>query len=130
MQSDPPCKKRAQPNASSDKKEWTNGAGRGATARRNRSLTNKRHTPQPDPTTEKMIYTAKPEPSNVGQFMSEDGESAMETYERVESEVKDQSSRFLVKDRNFSRQYAHLYAERLWTARPKLIEAAKSKWGK
>ena len=80
--------------------------------------------------TGKMIYTAKPEPSNVGQFMSENGESAMETYERLESEVNDQSSRFLVKDRNFNRQYAHLYAERLWTARPKLIEAAKSKWGK
>ena len=78
-----------------------------------------------------MIYTAKPEPSNVGQFMSaEDGESAMETYERVESEVTDESSRFLVKDRNFNRQYAHLYAERLWTARPKLIEAARSKWGR
>ncbi|KAK7113051.1 DNA polymerase delta subunit 2-like [Littorina saxatilis] len=75
-----------------------------------------------------MIYTGKPEASNVGQFMSEGGEEAMETYERVECEVTDQSSRFLVKKRDFGRQYAHLYAERLWTSRPKLIKAAKAKW--
>lgn len=80
-----------------------------------------------------MIYTAKPEPSNVGQLMSVSSVlsemSASENFERAESEWKDQSSRFLVKDRNFSRQYAHLYAERLWSARPKLSEAAKAKWG-
>ncbi|XP_076458438.1 DNA polymerase delta subunit 2-like [Babylonia areolata] len=75
-----------------------------------------------------MIYTGKPEPTNVGQFMTEETNPTGETYERVESEFDDHSSRFLVKDRNFGRQYAHLYAERLWTARPKLIEAARSKW--
>ncbi|KAL8585414.1 hypothetical protein ACOMHN_046657 [Nucella lapillus] len=75
-----------------------------------------------------MIYTGKPEPTNVGQFITDEATSTGGTYERVESEYSDQSSRFLVKDRNFSRQYAHLYAERLWTARPKLIKAAKAKW--
>lgn len=81
-----------------------------------------------------MIYTAKPEPSisNVGQFMTGGDETVVapesDTFERVDCVTKDQSSRFVVKDRNFSRQYAHLYAERLWAVRPKLIEAAKSKW--
>lgn len=75
-----------------------------------------------------MIYTSKTQPASVGQFMSENADTATETYERVNSVVDDKSARFLVKDRNFGRQYAHLYAERLWTARPKLIEAARAKW--
>ncbi|KAL5019253.1 hypothetical protein ScPMuIL_004975 [Solemya velum] len=39
------------------------------------------------------------------------------------------SEKFLIKDRSFSRQYCHLYAERLWTMRPGLERSAKSQWG-
>lgn len=76
-----------------------------------------------------MMYTDKTEPTGVGQFMSEDTDTTIETYERVHCGVDDKSSRFLVKDRSFGRQYAHLYAERLWTARPRVKEAATAKWG-
>lgn len=39
------------------------------------------------------------------------------------------SERFLLKDRNFEVQYAHLYAERLGTMRKMLIKAAENHWG-
>lgn len=78
---------------------------------------------------DKMIYTSKPVPTNVGQFLSEVDGTETKTFERVSSVIEDKSVRFRVQDRNFNRQYAHLYAERLWTTRPKLMEAARAKWG-
>ncbi|PVD38170.1 hypothetical protein C0Q70_00781 [Pomacea canaliculata] len=75
-----------------------------------------------------MIYTSKPVPTNVGQFLSEVDGTETKTFERVSSVIEDKSVRFRVQDRNFHRQYAHLYAERLWTTRPKLMEAARAKW--
>ncbi|KAK7002588.1 DNA polymerase delta subunit 2, partial [Biomphalaria glabrata] len=38
-------------------------------------------------------------------------------------------NKYIVKERSFSRQYAHLYAERLMTMRKHLSKAAINKWG-
>lgn len=51
------------------------------------------------------------------------------TFERPSSKYENLSSRFFQKDRNFRRQYAHLYAERLCSMYPRLTETAKRKWG-
>ena len=40
------------------------------------------------------------------------------------------SDRFLLTNRNFEVQYAHLYAERLGTMRKMLVKAAENHWGK
>ncbi|XP_052701812.1 DNA polymerase delta subunit 2-like [Crassostrea angulata] len=50
--------------------------------------------------------------------------------ERQSGNFSDCSDRFLLKDKTFSRQYAHLYAERLWEVRPKVEASARKKWGK
>ena len=75
-----------------------------------------------------MQFSESPEPAGVGGFLSEASESA-ETLSRKSCKFLDKSDRFRLKDRNFLRQYAHLYSERLMTMRPKLTEAAKNKWG-
>ena len=49
--------------------------------------------------------------------------------ERQAGNFSDCSERFLLKNKSFSRQYAHLYAERLWEMRPQVVESAKEKWG-
>lgn len=51
------------------------------------------------------------------------------TCERQSGKFSDCSDRFLLKDKSFSRQYAHLYAERLWEVRPKVEASAREKWG-
>ena len=51
------------------------------------------------------------------------------SFQRPSSKYENLSSRFVLKDRNFQRQYAHLYAERLKIMLPVLTEAAKRKWG-
>ena len=78
----------------------------------------------------KMLYTTTPAPVNVGKLLSEpsDGEAAFFTRDTVKYE--DHSERFKLKDRQFQRQYAHIYAERLLSFRPKLIQTAENKWGK
>jgi hypothetical protein len=38
------------------------------------------------------------------------------------------SNQFLLNERNFQRQYAHIYSSRLWTLRKNLIAAANKKW--
>ncbi|ESO89002.1 hypothetical protein LOTGIDRAFT_106607 [Lottia gigantea] len=57
-------------------------------------------------------------------------ENETATYSRSNSSnFQDHNERFKLKGRSFSRQYAHLYSERLLTMKPKLIKAAKEKWG-
>uniref|UniRef100_A0AAV2MRY9 DNA polymerase delta subunit 2 n=1 Tax=Knipowitschia caucasica TaxID=637954 RepID=A0AAV2MRY9_KNICA len=51
------------------------------------------------------------------------------SYERVSPAFTLCSERFTVGARNFSRQYAHIYAARLMEMRPLLIERAQKKWG-
>ncbi|XP_072029606.1 DNA polymerase delta subunit 2-like [Amphiura filiformis] len=57
--------------------------------------------------------------------MEEDGV----LFQRPASKYENLSSRFLLKERNFQRQYAHLYSERLKVMFPLLRDAAKKKWG-
>ncbi|XP_034721780.1 DNA polymerase delta subunit 2, partial [Etheostoma cragini] len=51
-------------------------------------------------------------------------------FERVSPAYSACSERFLVGERSFSRQYAHIYATRLMQMRPLLSERAQQKWGK
>ena len=51
------------------------------------------------------------------------------TLTRAEVLYTDKSQRFALKNRNFHRQYAHIYAVRLWALRSKLENAAKKQWG-
>ena len=54
-----------------------------------------------------------------------------QTFTRSLADFTDHSQRFMLpKDRTFQRQYAHIYASRLWNMRPKLEAAAKNKWRK
>lgn len=46
-----------------------------------------------------------------------------------ETEWFNLSDRFLLKNRNFEVQYAHLYAERLGSMRKSVTQAAENRWG-
>ncbi|KAL4239352.1 DNA polymerase delta subunit 2 [Mactra antiquata] len=76
-----------------------------------------------------MFYSNNPDPQDVESLMSSpsDQESC---HERTGCCVADSKDKFRLKDRNFLRQYAHLYSERLLTMRPTVEIAAKNKWGK
>jgi len=56
-------------------------------------------------------------------------DSQWRTFTRVESKYTDHSERFILPHRNFQRQYAHIYAARLWALRPRLQAAAERQWG-
>ena len=56
-------------------------------------------------------------------------DSEWRTFTRVESKYTNESERFVLPHRNFQRQYAHIYAARLWALRPKLQVAAEHRWG-
>ncbi|XP_041473976.1 DNA polymerase delta subunit 2-like [Lytechinus variegatus] len=55
--------------------------------------------------------------------------TGQETFQRLSCDYENLSSRFMLQDRNYQRQYAHLYSERLTLMRPALEEAARRKWG-
>ncbi|XP_033738216.1 DNA polymerase delta subunit 2-like [Pecten maximus] len=78
-----------------------------------------------------MYYSSNPKPGRVGGFLHAPKQSSEDVeFQRTDSHYEDKSERFLLKDKNFVRQYAHLYAERLWIMRGKLEKAARNKWGK
>jgi DNA polymerase delta subunit 2 len=77
-----------------------------------------------------MLFNADKTPQNVGSFLSEPTEVVDTAFVRDNCQYENRSDRFRLKSRNFVRQYAHMYAERLWSMRNKVVEAAKSKWGK
>ncbi|XP_059163873.1 DNA polymerase delta subunit 2-like [Physella acuta] len=54
--------------------------------------------------------------------------SSLGVYNRTQGSLEFNST-FVVKNRNFNRQYAHLYAERLMKMRTRLTQAARSRWG-
>jgi len=56
-------------------------------------------------------------------------DSEWRTFSRIESNYTNESKRFVLPHRNFQRQYAHIYAARLWALRPKLQAAAERLWG-
>ncbi|XP_066839396.1 DNA polymerase delta subunit 2 [Anser cygnoides] len=51
------------------------------------------------------------------------------TFARAGSDFADRSQPFLLGERSFSRQYAHLYAARLLCMRPRLAQRAQQRWG-
>lgn len=57
-------------------------------------------------------------------------EMEVDFISRLESSYKNLSSRFLLKDRSFGRQYAPYYANRLKLMKKKIETRAISKWGK
>lgn len=59
----------------------------------------------------------------------DEGEGVVPSFQRVISRYENHSERFLVKHHNYTRQYSHLYAERLKLRYPVLQEAARNKWG-
>lgn len=75
-----------------------------------------------------MEYCAKPSVSDAECLLSK-ADNIMDTVSRRSCKLTDFCDRFRLKDRNFIRQYAHLYSERLVTLRRKLENAAKEKWG-
>lgn len=75
-----------------------------------------------------MFYSSKPNPQDVGSLLSFPTDENVE-LERKSSNVSESREKFRLKNRNFLRQYAHLYSERLLTMRPTLELAAKNKWG-
>lgn len=77
-----------------------------------------------------MLFNPDKTPQNVGSFLSEPTEVVDTAFVRDSYQYENRSDRFRLKDRSFVRQYAHLYAERLWSMRSNVVEAAKSKWGK
>jgi DNA polymerase delta subunit 2 len=58
----------------------------------------------------------------------EDGGSD-DVIERSACLYENKSERFLLKERNFDRQYAHIYAVRLMEMRKTVAVAARRKWG-
>ncbi|XP_074647132.1 DNA polymerase delta subunit 2-like [Tubulanus polymorphus] len=51
------------------------------------------------------------------------------SIDRCTAEYKDLSERFKLKQRNYERQYAHVYSQRLITLKPRVVQAAKNRWG-
>ncbi|KAI0220272.1 DNA polymerase delta subunit 2 [Lamellibrachia satsuma] len=75
------------------------------------------------------VTRKSPEPHECGKLLSEPGDSP-KTVKRLTAEYENVSERFVhQRDRTFQKQYAHLYAARLSTMRPKLERAAKARWG-
>ena len=60
---------------------------------------------------------------------AETSDSEWKTFDRLESKYINKSERFVLPHRNFQRQYAHIYAARLWALRPKLQTAAERQLG-
>ena len=52
-----------------------------------------------------------------------------ERIERATCLYSNESERFVLKERNFARQYAQIYAVRIMAMRKKLAAAARRKWG-
>ena len=77
-----------------------------------------------------MTKAAGDAASEAGRLLSEpSGEP--ETYTRSAADFTNHSERFVLpQGRTFQRQYAHIYASRLFNMRPKLEESAKKKWSK
>lgn len=76
----------------------------------------------------KMEYCNNPVVKTPESLMSEAGIESR-AFERRGCKLTQYCERFRLKDRNYMRQYAHLYSERLITMRGKLEKSARAKWG-
>ena len=54
---------------------------------------------------------------------------AEDVIERLSCSYENKSERFMLKERNFDRQYAHIYAVRLMEMRKTVAVSARRKWG-
>ena len=52
-----------------------------------------------------------------------------ERIERTTCSYSNESDRFVLKERSFSKQYAQIYAVRIMAMRKKVAAAARRKWG-
>jgi len=68
--------------------------------------------------------------SEVNEAEADKAETDTNQEKRSSNEIELCHKRFIVKDRNFDRQYAHFYATRLLEFRQKLKTASVKKWGK
>lgn len=75
-----------------------------------------------------MLYTGETKSVNAGILLSEPSENPV-SFTRSSSAYEDHSQKFLLKEKSFQRQYAHIYAERLISSRKNVEEAVKNKWG-
>ncbi|KAI8489084.1 DNA polymerase delta subunit 2 [Branchiostoma belcheri] len=69
------------------------------------------------------------DPNEEGTLLQGPTTGEMAQFERVQCSYENLSRRFVLEQRNFGRQYAHIYAVRLWAMKARLVEAAKRKWG-
>ena len=53
----------------------------------------------------------------------------LDVIERSSCSYENKSERFFLREKNFNRQYAHIYAVRLMEMRDTLKKAAEQKWG-
>lgn len=58
-----------------------------------------------------------------------EGEEQDERIERATCSYSNESERFVLRERSFSRQYAQIYSVRIMAMRKKLAAAARRKWG-
>jgi hypothetical protein len=75
------------------------------------------------------MYTDDKQLETVGKLLSNPNDHSQKEFARSNLDYENLSDRFKLKTRNFGRQFAHLYAERLQTMRSSITNAAKKKWG-
>jgi len=75
-----------------------------------------------------MFDIVNREPDRSGKLLSSPDDEPV-TYTRRDSEYVNNSDKFLLKEKNFTRQYAHVYSARLMELRPVLEEVVKKKFG-
>ena len=77
-----------------------------------------------------MLYSENPKPENAEKLLSEPSETGA-SFTRVNSKYQNLSDKFKIDQnkKNFNRQFAHIYAERLLSLRKKVEESAKKRWG-
>ncbi len=75
-----------------------------------------------------MSYTSKTKSCDAGKLLSEPSEKPA-SFTRATCDYEDHSDKFTLKERNFQRQYAQIYYERLVSCRPEVEVAAREKWG-
>ena len=75
------------------------------------------------------MFLSEDQENSAGQLLSNPSDNPG-FYTRSEAEYENNSEAFLLKERNFQRQYAHIYASRLWMLRGKVETAAHNRWGK
>ena len=76
-----------------------------------------------------MFDIVNREPDRAGRLLSPPDEQPV-TYKRRDSEYVNNSDKFILKEKNFTRQYAHVYSARLMELRPAIEKVVLKKFGK